>query len=84
MLGQGEKMRPQFRQRHLGVNRLAIADDVEIRLLEVDDAMAAGSLDEGFLDRPFIRHGPVEHARPRRHFGDLKRHDFRQSSHGRA
>ena len=58
---------------HRRANGLAVADDVEVRLAEVDDPLARRRRDVGVADVPLVRHRPVEHLRPARHLVDLER-----------
>src|SRR5262245_28771307 len=61
VFGRGEKMFLQLRERKLGVDRSAVAHDVEVALFEVDDFFAAGVLNIGIADVPFFGYRPVEH-----------------------
>ena len=61
------QVRSQLVQGHLGAYRLAVADDVEVRLAEVDDALARARRNVRVADVPLVGDGPVEDLRPARH-----------------
>src|SRR5262245_44205904 len=65
MLRNGMKMWLQFRQRHRVVNWDTVVDDMEIRLIEIDNASAVGTLDVGVLDIPLFRNNPIEDSSAR-------------------
>ena len=72
VVGVGEDVLAQLLERDGGVDRHAVAEDVERRIGEVDDALSVGPLDPGAADRPFAGHLPVEDLRPRRRLDDLE------------
>src|SRR5206468_12756809 len=72
VLGEGVQMRPEFIQRELSLNRLAIAHHVEVRDAKVDDTPPFGPGDVRVADVPLVGDCPVEHLRPARHLVDLK------------
>ena len=68
----GVQVRPELVQRHLRSYRLAVADDVEIRIVEVDDTPVGPSM-WASADVPLVGDGPVENLRATRHFVHLDR-----------
>src|SRR5207248_5411264 len=54
-------------------HRHAVADDVQVRLLEVDDAAAVRRSDVRVPDVPFQRDRPVQHLRAGRHLVAVER-----------
>lgn len=49
-------------------HRERISHDVEIRLLEIKNFLAATVFDPHVTDIPFLRHHPIKDRRPQRHF----------------
>src|ERR671922_838958 len=66
-------MWPKLAETHARMDWLAVAHDVEIRDLEVHDAIAARRRDVGLSNVPLVRHRPIEHLRSARHLVDLER-----------
>ena len=66
----------QFIERQLGVDRLAVANDMHVAFLEIYDAHTVEIGDEGVADGPLIRHLPVETRRTGRHFVRVEGHDL--------
>src|SRR6266481_6053538 len=62
----------------------AVVHDVEIRTLEIHDALALGILYVGVGDAPFLRHRPVEHGCPGRKLVALDRDVLREHVDGPA
>ena len=50
----------QLIERKLGAHRDAVVDDVQVRLLKVDDLAARGILHVGVANVPFARNRPIE------------------------
>ena len=50
----------------------AIAHDMEIAFLEVNNSFSTGILDVRVSDVPLLRYGPIEDARTGRHFTGMK------------
>lgn len=67
------EVRPQILERHALPHLLAVANNVEVRLAEVDDSPAVWSRDVSVPDIPLVRHGPVENLGTARHLVDLER-----------
>jgi len=61
-----EQMWPQFFERHLLMNRDAVAHDVKIGFLEIDDLFTPGVLHIGIFNIPFFGHTPIEDLGSRR------------------
>ena len=66
-------MRSQILERHVLPYVFAVADDVEVRLAEVDDAPAVCGGDVSVPDIPLVRDGPVEDLGAAGHLVDLER-----------
>src|SRR5919109_592242 len=60
-------MWPKLAETHARMDWFAVAHDVEIRDLEVHDAIAARRRDVGLSNVPLVRHRPIEHLRSARH-----------------
>ena len=73
MLRQGVEMRLQLGQRDPLSNRHAVAHDMQVRALKVDDPIAALILDPRIANVPFARHRPIEHRCSGRHLVDRQR-----------
>ena len=68
MVRKSEEVRPKLLKTHFLMNRYAVIEDVQVRLLEIDNAFASRILYIGISNVPFEGHGPVEHLSPRRNF----------------
>ncbi len=82
----GQRVQPlaQLGQRKAGVHRLAVVDDVQAVVGELDDLLAAGPLDPRLADVPFLRHGPVQHLRAGGHLYELQLGDLGKNAQGLA
>ncbi len=72
LIGQRKEVLAQLGKRHGFAHRHAVAHDVQIRVGEIDDGVAAGVLDVPGADVPLLRDRPVEHLRARRHLAHLE------------
>ena len=79
-----EDVLSQLVEGHRRVDRGAVVEDVEVRVLEVDDTGPIGAVDPGAPHAPLVRHDPVEHLGPRRGLHDLERHVARHEPQGLA
>ena len=75
MIGERVQTRLKVRQRHHRVDRGAVSDHMQVALAELGKALAVFVLQKCFVDRPLVRHGPVEHLGCRGHLVDLERND---------
>ena len=73
LIGQRVEPLAQRLQRERSSHRLAVGDDVEIRLAKVDDTSAVGRRDVGVADVPLVRDDPIEHTRAARNLGPADR-----------
>src|SRR5882762_3921545 len=62
----------EFDKRHPAIHGHTIVDNMQIRLLKVDDALAPRILHIGVADIPFLRNGPIEYLRTGRDFSQLQ------------
>src|SRR5437660_12478733 len=60
-VGQRLQMASQLRQRQAAPDRDAIVDDVKIRLLEIDNLVAAGVFNPGVANVPLLGDCPIKH-----------------------
>ena len=72
-VGQREEVAAEVRQCEALPHRCAVADEVQVRPGEVDDAIARCVLDEGVADVPLGRDDPVERGSARRDLVDVER-----------
>src|SRR5262245_56947927 len=61
IIGQTEEMRTELVQRHGSMHWHAVADHVQVGLMEIDEALTTNVLDEGIADMPFLRYSPVQY-----------------------
>jgi hypothetical protein len=61
MVGEGEQVLLELGQRHGGPHRHAVAEQVQVARLEVDDPLAGRVGHPGVADVPLARHRPVQH-----------------------
>jgi hypothetical protein len=62
----------QLSQRHAAIDRSAVADDMEIRLSQVQHPSAGRVAHVRPPDIPFLGHRPIEHCRSGRDLPDVK------------
>ena len=82
LIGQRIQMLLQFAKRQTLPHRNAVAHDVQVRSLEIDDLLASFVLDIGVADVPLAWNCPVEDGGPGRNFMDVQgnvRANFAQS-----
>src|SRR5262249_46555318 len=79
-VGQRVQVWSQLGERHATPYRDAVADDVEVRALEVDHASAARILHPGVSDVPLLWHDPVEGGRSGGDLVQRQRHHALQAS----
>src|SRR5215475_12077274 len=60
LIGKRMNVPLELRQRHLPMNGHAVAHDVEVGVLEIDDPFAPGVLDVCIPNIPLARNGPIE------------------------
>ncbi|KPV52094.1 hypothetical protein SE17_17495 [Kouleothrix aurantiaca] len=84
MLGRCEQVRAQLAQRQRALHRLAVVQHMQVRLAEIDHALAAAVFDIGVANIPLVGHQPVEHGRARRNLMQRQRHVFLQDAQGFA
>ena len=72
LVDQRVQVRLELGQRHGGVDRDRVADDVQVVLLEIDDPVAVLVKDVGIPDAPLGRHGPIEGTGAGGHLVDLQ------------
>ena len=77
------QVRPELSHGHLRPYRLAVADDVEIRVVEVDDTPPVRAFDVSCVDVPLVRDDPVENLRAACHLVNLDRDPLADQPEGR-
>src|SRR5262249_39030321 len=79
---QRKKMRSKLLQGHFLVHGYAVIDDMQIRILEVNDSLALRILDVSVLNIPFRWHRPIKHPGPRGHLMQGERDEPLQTLQG--
>src|SRR5215469_8136679 len=72
MLWNGIKMWSEVAQRHGRMHWRTVAQDVQVRFLEVHNPPSARQSDIRVSNVPFLGDSPVENRGSRRHLGDLQ------------
>src|SRR5580658_8208064 len=65
-------MRPKLAQAHGCVDRSAVVQNVQVRLLKINDARSVGPLHVSVSNIPFLGNRPVKNGSARRHFKNFK------------
>ncbi len=76
VLGEREQVLLQLGERQPLPHGDAVAEDVQVRVGEVDDPIAIRPRDPGLGDVPLLGDDPVEHLGPGRDLGGLQRHSL--------
>src|SRR5258708_35588270 len=72
VIGQGKQVRLEFIQRKYATYRNAVVENVQIRFLEVDDALTPGILDVGIGNVPLRGNSPIENLRAAGNFVNIQ------------